>query len=176
MTMKAFLMTVVACICLLPVQAQSGTAEQILGGLLSVGAELLQTDKTKTPDAEKSTSQAQEEQSGGFFKSIRDSLPSGSDIKEVMYSSAKEALKPLVDEYKAEGREYAAELGDMLAEKVLNSPKVQETLFSVRALCWGVVGYLTLITILMMVMLGRVMRQNSRVLAAIEAMQKKIAD
>lgn len=162
--------------CLLPVQAQNGTAEQLIGGLLSVGAELLQTDKTKTPDSGKPTPQAADEQSGGFLKDIYDGLPSGKDIKVAISSAVKETLKPLLDEYKQEGREYAEELGDVLAEKVLNSPKVQETLFSVRALCWGVIGYLTLITILMMVMQVRVMRQNSRVLAAIEAMQKKIAD
>lgn len=166
-----------AWVCLLPVQAQNGMAEQILGGLLSVGAEVLQERGAKQAKPNEETSAAQQPQkSAGVLQDMYQGFLNGGDFREIISAAVKDTLKPLLDDYKAEGREYAEELGDMLAEKVLNSPKVQETLFSVRVLCWGVIGYLTLISILMMVFLIRVMRQNSRVLAAVEAMQKKIAD
>lgn len=60
------------------------------------------------------------------------------------------------DSYKEEGRAYARELGDIMMDKAMANKKVNRTLDSVRALCWGVVVYITLISILLFGMMLRI--------------------
>lgn len=71
-----------------------------------------------------------------------------------------EALKgqfnELKEAYKEEGRAYARELGDTMMERAMANKKVDRTLDSVRALCWGVVAYITVVSLLLFSMMLRI--------------------
>lgn len=78
-------------------------------------------------------------------------------------------LNGIKESYKQEGRAYAKELGDIMMERALANKKVDRTLDSVRALCWGVVAYITVISFLLFGMmlrinalLGQLRAENSR--------------
>lgn len=58
-------------------------------------------------------------------------------------------LGDLKESYKAEGRAYAKELGGIMTERILADRKVNDTLDSVRYMCWGIILYLTLISLLL---------------------------
>lgn len=62
----------------------------------------------------------------------------------------------LKEAYKAEGRAYARELGDIMMERAMANEKVNQTLDSVRTLCWGVVIYITLVSFLLFGMMLRI--------------------
>lgn len=71
-----------------------------------------------------------------------------------------DALKQQLDEvkesYKEEGRAYARELGDTMMERAMANKKVDRALDSVRALCWGVVAYITVVSLLLFGMMLRI--------------------
>ena len=68
----------------------------------------------------------------------------------------KQELSDLKESYKEEGRAYARELGDTMMERAMANKKVDQTLDSVRALCWGVVAYITVVSLLLFGMMLRI--------------------
>lgn len=58
-------------------------------------------------------------------------------------------LNDMKEAYKEEGRAYARELGDTMMERAMANKKVDQTLNSVRVLCWGVVAYITVVSLLL---------------------------
>ena len=78
------------------------------------------------------------------------------------------------EQYKDEGRKYARELGDIIVERVQKDPQIQSSIWSIKALCWGVIAYLTLVTIIMLGCLLGLKRTNARLLAAVQDMQKRL--
>lgn len=96
-------------------------------------------------------------------------------ISKVIAKAAKEALDVLVNEYKEqykqEGREYAKEVGDKIVGRVLNDPKIAASIYTVQALCWGVIIYLTLVTVLVVFSLLHLKRVNSKLLVSVEEMK-----
>lgn len=74
-------------------------------------------------------------------------------------------LSEYKEQYKEEGRAYARELGDQIAERVRQNPKISSTLTTVQILCWVVIVYLTLVTVLIVVAMYRMQRDNERILA-----------
>lgn len=68
----------------------------------------------------------------------------------------KQELNALKESYKEEGRAYARELGDTMMERAMANKKVDQTLDSVRALCWGVVAYITVVSLLLFAMMLRI--------------------
>lgn len=67
-------------------------------------------------------------------------------------------INGLKESYKEEGRAYARELGDIMMERAMANKKVDKAVESVRALCWSVVLYITLISL---VLFGMMLRINS---------------
>ncbi len=65
-------------------------------------------------------------------------------------------LDDIKETYKAEGRAYARELGDIMMERAMANKKVDKAVDSVRALCWGVVIYITIISFLLFGMMLRI--------------------
>lgn len=89
----------------------------------------------------------------------------------VLKETTELTLRDYLNRYKDEGREYARELANIITEKIVNHEKVASVLDSVRMLCWGVVVYLTIISILIFAMLWRMKSINERVLRAIEELK-----
>ncbi len=91
----------------------------------------------------------------------------------------KQALDVLLEDYKAqykeEGRAYAKELGEKMVERVREDPKISASITSVQVLCWCVIAYLTLVTLIMLTCLLCLKRANGRLLAAIEELRSRPA-
>lgn len=104
--------------------------------------------------------------------------PTKEPVAERMAHSLKESVDILVDEYKEqykhEGREYARELGDIVVERVCEDPQIQSSMHSIQLLCWGVVIYLTVVTLVMLWCLLYMRRVNIRLLAAVQRMQQRM--
>lgn len=94
-----------------------------------------------------------------------DALPSPVEAITTQFNTLKEA-------YKEEGRAYARELGDMMVERAMTNKKVNRTLDSVRALCWGVVAYITVVSLLLFGMMLRIQSLLGK-MQKIQKMQEK---
>jgi hypothetical protein len=141
--MKHFLMLLVLLLAsLLPAQAKNEVG-QLLGGLLQVISEPQQTTSSSTPSA----------------------TPATPGFGDQLVLTLRGATDSLMEGYKQEGREYAKEVGDIITQRMLENKKLNNTLDSVRYLCWGVVGYLTVVTLLILVLLLRLRVLYARLMA-----------
>lgn len=89
----------------------------------------------------------------------------------------KEAMDVVINEYKEqykqEGREYAREVGDKIVERVRKDPQISSSITSVKILCWVVIAYLTLVTLIMLISLLHLKKTNRQLLEKLEALAKK---
>lgn len=67
-----------------------------------------------------------------------------------------EFLRELKEAYKAEGKEYAKELGDTVVKRIVQDKKINDTLSSVQHLCYAVIAYLTGVTVLIIFLFCRI--------------------
>lgn len=72
------------------------------------------------------------------------------------FAAVQAQLDDIKESYKEEGRAYARELGDIMMERAMANKKVDKAVDSVRALCWGVVAYITVISFLLFGMMLRI--------------------
>ncbi len=143
--MKHFLTLLLALVCILPAAGAKIDANQLIGGLLSAISE---------PQEQVTTSSPQKAETG--------------DYADSMAIMARAAAAPLIDTFKEEGREYAKEVGDIITERILESRKISDTLDSMRIFCWAVVVYLTIVTILIVILLLRLRVLYSKLMKAIQ--------
>lgn len=71
-------------------------------------------------------------------------------------AAVQEEIADIKESYKEEGRAYARELGDIMMERAMANKKVDRAVDSVRALCWGVVIYITVVSFLLFGMMLRI--------------------
>ena len=145
--MRKFFLILNFLFCLLPEAEAKIDANQLIGGLLSAISEPQEQAPTQTPQ------KANTENFG--------------DSMAIM---ARAAAAPLIDTFKDEGREYAKEVGDIITERILESRKISDTLDSMRLFCWAVVVYLTIVTILIIVLLLRLRVLYSKLMKAIQGL------
>lgn len=145
-TLRLTLLSLLALCLLFPAAQGKPDVDRLLGGLIDAGNRALQAHTapadTTAPAAPAST--ADETDKAFTFRNPLEAL--------------QENLSTLKETYKEEGRAYARELGDIMVERVMSDKKVDNTLDSVRALCWGVVIYITIISLLLF---GMMLRINS---------------
>lgn len=157
--------------------------ERVVSGLLNFGAAVVkkQTARDEPKEAQVSSpASAGEtpvatrigESVGTLIQGVRDPGFLAEKLASAMKETGELVLREYLDKYKEEGRAYTRELAAIISERVLEHSKVASTLHSVRMLCWGVVIYLTVISLLIFYMLWRMKRMNERVLHAIEALQQ----
>lgn len=72
--------------------------------------------------------------------------------------SGGEFLQELKEAYKQEGKEYAKELGDTVAQRLVQDKKINAALTSVQHLCYAVIAYLTGVTLLIIFLFCRIRR------------------
>jgi CHASE3 domain sensor protein len=94
-----------------------------------------------------------------------------------MAFSLKAALDVIIDEYKEqykdEGRRYAKELGDKLVERVREDPEIRDSITALQALCWSVIAYLSLVTLIVFFSLIAITRGNRRLRKKFDELQRK---
>lgn len=98
-------------------------------------------------------------------------------LGDMMAHAAKGAVDTLMEEYKQqykqEGREYAKELGNIITERMLQNKRIDDTITSVQALCWGVVIYLSFVTLLIFFWLWRMSSLHREMRDAIDDLRKR---
>ena len=174
------------------VQADSRT-DRLIDGLLSVGARALQDSSRQEPDpadvptadvpgtdvpaapADRNWRDRGKAALGTLLNGTVDGLGER-PLGESLSAALKQAVDGLVDEYKEqykqEGREYVREVGNMLVIRVMEDPRIAGSIYSLQALCWGTVVYLTIVTLIMVYSLLRIFRMNRQLLETVERLQQ----
>lgn len=180
-----FLFVALACAAVAQDSAPSKT-EQIVGGLLDFGsaimkqrAEKKQAQQQQPVDEATAASETQGDNTmeklgksvGVLVQGMTDPAYLAKQLGAVLKETTELTLRDYLNRYKDEGKEYARELANIITEKIVNHEKVSTVLDSIRMLCWGVVIYLTIISILIFAMLWRMKGINDRVLRAIEELK-----
>ncbi|MBQ7024450.1 MAG: hypothetical protein IJN29_12775 [Akkermansia sp.] len=180
---------------LLPSASADGSRDKLIDGLLGIGVRALQAEQERRAEAalqqEDTVTEAPQEAEPGTpqkrtwrqrGRDMLGNLVTGSvdglgekPLSQVLAEAAKNAMDTLINEYKEqykqEGREYAREVGDKIVGRVLKDPKIEGTLYSLQALCWGVIAYLTLVTLIVVFCLMHLKRTNMKLLAAVEELK-----
>ncbi|MGN0820693.1 MAG: hypothetical protein ACI4OX_02800 [Akkermansia sp.] len=174
-----------------PAEVSEGDAA---GGVMQTGLRILGSQlekrREKAPQREDASAPAPEsavseelsssESAGQKFKNLAvDAFKGagGASINEWLPRLLREMADKVVNEfkeqYKQEGREYAKELGTLVTERVLASEKIRSTLTTVKVLCWSVVAYLSVITIVIFFWLWRVKSRTERLFQLCEQLLKE---
>lgn len=163
-------------------ETDASRTERIVGGLLDFGsaimkqrAEKKQAQQSPTDEAaatpetqEPNTMEKLGKSVGVLVQGMTDPAYLAKTLGAALKETTELTLRDYLNRYKEEGREYAREMANIITEKIVNHEKVSSVLDSIRMLCWGVVVYLTIISILIFIMLWRMKSINERVLRAIE--------
>lgn len=180
-------------LCLTGVQADSGHADEVIDGLLKVGVQALRVHQESRaaksaarpaiPEPEPTTEDGKRTWRDRGREALSTLVTGTADglgdkpLSEVLSGAVKSAVDTLIEEYKEqykqEGREYAKEVGDKIVTRVINDPKISHSIYSLQALCWGVIIYLTLVTLVMVFSLLHLKRSNNKLLAVMEELRKK---
>ncbi len=140
--------------------------DALLNGLFGLGARALGAQAEETAPAAASSAPP----------AGRGSVATPAPFGQALTASLKPALDGLITEYKEqykeEGRAYAREVGDIVVERVVRDPEINSTITSLRTLCWFVVGYLTLVTLIMLGCLVYLKNANARLLAEVRRLAR----
>lgn len=142
--MKRILLLLIILLTMLPVQGKSDF-EQLLGGLI----------QSVTSSPQPTTPQQKPHSMGDH-----------------LVLTLRGATDSLLEAYKEEGREYAREVGDVITQRMLENEKINSTLDSVRYLCWGVIAYLTVVSLLVLLFLLRLRVLYARLTEKIDLLGK----
>ena len=158
-TLPVALFCVLTCLPMVT-QAEESAGKQFLRGLVRKGAQAVQSKLSEQEPAEQEDAPLPAKPGAAL-------LPAGGltrAVREVVV----ESLDAVKEQYMEEGRVYARHLGDKLAERIVQNPKVQSALFMVKALAWVVLLYLTAITLLLLLSLRKLHAGNRRLLELLE--------
>ena len=147
------------------VRAEESASKQFFRGLVRKGAQAVQNklDEQEQKAAQEQSADAKP-RGGAHIKELFSPDVITRSVREVVM----ESLDAVKEQYMEEGRTYARQLGDSLAERIVHHPKVQSTIFIVKALAWVVGTYLTLVTVLLLLALRKLNATNRRILELIE--------
>lgn len=191
--MKRLILVLTLLLGLLPMTSAGENTNKIIDGLLGLGVRALQAEQERRaeaaepPAAPQDDATAAESEKRSWKDKGRDmveSLVNGTmgaagdkTFSQLLAETVKKATDTLIHEYKEqykqEGREYAREVGDMIVGRVLSDPRIENSIYSLQALCWGIVVYLTLVTLIMVFGLLHLKRSYVKLLAAVEKLQTK---
>ncbi len=186
--------------------ADSSRSDRIIDGLLSAGSRVLlaeqerraaareaeppaEAEQAPSPSAEQGQSAGEEPATEGrrgwrergreLLGRVRGTASQGG-VSEVISSTLKDALDSFLDEYKEqykqEGREYAREVGDIIVNRVVESPRISGSLYSLQLMCWGIILYLTLVTIIVLFRLLYLKRSNRKLMASVQELKELLKE
>ncbi len=177
-----------------PAQANEH-ADGIIDSLLQVGVHALKAEQERraaeatpepsepvaAPDVDEPRAHTWRERGSGVVSNLLTGTVDGigdKPLSEVLAGTVKSTVDKLIGEYKEqykqEGREYAKEVGDKIVTRVVNDPKIEKSIFGLRALCWGVIVYLTIVTIIVVFSLLHLKRTNVQLLAALTELKDEL--
>lgn len=107
-------------------------------------------------------------------KSVDLPNPSGKALKLAFRNSVDGLVDQYKEQYKQEGRRYAHEVGDIIVERVRQDPKISSSISSLKALCWAVILYLTVVTMLVVSFLSRIRKTNRQLLEKLSDLERKV--
>ena len=143
--MKKLFLSLICLFSLLPAAEAKIDPNQLIGGLLNAISEPQPaTDAQDSPQTQP-----------------------GDTAGSSMTHMVRAAAAPLMDTFKEEGREYAKEVGDLITNRILESRKISDTLDSMRFFCWAVCIYLTIVTIIIIVLLLRLRALHTKLMQAV---------
>lgn len=124
---------------------QAAKADDLLRGLLQAGTQAVQEAlPTETSAATPAPT-------------APTTPPQGSpDLLSALLGDMQAQSRAYLDQLKEEGRQYAREVGKTVVAEIKKDKEVESTLHSLRLLCWGVVAYITLMSLLIFGMLCRI--------------------
>lgn len=169
--------------------SQAGWDDKLMDKLLQAGSDVLEGEKQRRLKEQKpkEAPPVQKNEERGWDDRGKEMLsvfltnainPSNEPMAIRMAHTLKGTFDVLLDEYKEqykqEGREYARELGDIIVERMRENPQIRSSIYSLQMLCWGVIGYLTLVTIIMLGCLLHLKRTNARLLKEVLDIQKRL--
>lgn len=163
--MKRILIILCAVLLCLPSWADT-EGKQIFNNLLRAGVQAVQS----TLKHEQKDNEVPDE------ANVSSSSDPAGALSRVMIESLEKSLAGIKEQYKQEGRAYARELGDMVAERIVRSPRVQSTILTLQTLCWAIIAYLILVTILLLVSLQRLCSNDRRILELLRELKQKQGD
>lgn len=124
---------------------QAAKADDLLRGLLQAGTQAVQ--EALPPEASAATPTTP----------TPTTPPQGSpDLLSALLGDMQAQSRAYLDQLKEEGRQYAREVGKTVVSEIKKDKEVESTLHSLRLLCWGVVAYITLMSLLIFGMLCRI--------------------
>lgn len=156
--MKGILLMILALVGLsLPVSADDvgGTLKkQVMRGLVNAAQRKLEAHRQQKEAGKPAAQQAplpQEQETGSSLNA---------KLKDVI----KGQMEKVKEHYKDEGREYARELGELLAERIVASPRVRRTMTILEVVAGVLALYLTLVALKILSGLRAIRRENARIL------------
>lgn len=146
--------------------------QRIVGGIVDIGSSFL--DKKKQDDS------AAADDGSMIADIIKKSTelamnPSGTLAKELK-KLTEATLREYLEQYKEEGRRYAKELGNTVSERIIEHEKVVATMNNIKMACWGIIIYLTLVSIAIFGFLVAIKRSNDRTQKEIAALRKLLEE
>ena len=191
--MKRLIFVLTLMLGLLPMTSAGENTNKIIDGLLGLGVRALQAEQERRAEAAEPPAAPQDDDAAAESekrswkdkgRDMVESLVNGTmgaagdkTFSQLLAETVKKATDTLIHEYKEqykqEGREYAREVGDMIVGRVLSDPRIENSIYSLQALCWGIVVYLTLVTLVMVFGLLHLKRSYVKLLAAVEKLQTK---
>lgn len=142
-------------------QADESVGKQFLRDLVRKGVQVVQ-DKLDEQDRNAVA------QSNGAAPAGESSASISVGLTHMFREVVKETMEGVKAQYKEEGRVYARQLGDVLAERIIQNSKVQSALLMLKIFAWVVAVYLTLVTLLLLWSLRRLSLSNKRILHLLE--------
>lgn len=183
----------VLALCVCPLAQAAWDADKLMDKLLQAGMDALEEEQQRRQQTKEAARAAQsdasasaaddrtpEERAKSMLAVFLDhAMTPGTDpmagrVAHALKDSVDILLQEYKEEYKEEGRAYARELGDIIVARVQENPNIQSSIHSIQLLCWAVIAYLTLVTIVMLFSLLHLKRINSQLLRSVQDLQKRL--
>ena len=181
-SMKKLILLFALLCAVLPSAPADSNKDKLIDGLLGIGVRALQAEQERRAEAAQQQAEppAETQEENAAPPQKRTWRDRGRDMLGNLISGSVDGLgeKPLSqvlneykEQYKQEGREYAREVGDKIVGRVLKDPKIEGAIYSLQALCWGVIAYLTLVTLIVVFCLMHLKRTNGKLLTAVDELK-----
>lgn len=158
-----------------PLQVQArGNADVITDGLFAVGRVLLDEGQQRFEERQPPAEGDQRTWGDRGMEIVESVMGGEGGFAQAIKDAVDVVLNEYRGQFKEEGRAYARELGDIISDRVTSNPEISSTLSSVRVLCWGVIVYLTLVTIYLVFTVHRLRRANKRLMDLVEDQIRKL--
>ncbi len=158
--MKRILLILCMALLCMPVRADAD-GKRILNDLFRAGVQVVQTT-------------LQQEQKSPATSDANAAPVDPSDVlSRVLIDSLEKSVSGFKEQYKEEGRAYTRELGDMLVERIVRSPRVQSAITILQVFCWAIIAYLVLVSLLLLVSMQRLRANDRRILELLHELKRK---